>query len=69
MLISTIGATKSKLTTISNYCSIVVFLYIAFKFLSTIAGWVSTLSSAMNERIMAKAVEKAKEELMSKGKN
>ena len=67
--IATIGAAKSKLSRISDYCSIVVFLYIAFKFLSTIVGWVSTLSSAMNERIMAKAVEKAKEELMSKGKN
>ena len=67
--LSTIGAAKSKLSQISDYCSIVVFLYIAFKFLSTIAGWVSTLSSAMNDRIMAKAVEKAKEELMSKGKN
>lgn len=67
--LSTIGAAKSKLSRISDYCSIVVFLYIAFKFLSTIVGWVSTLSSAMNERIMAKAVEKAKEELMSKGKN
>lgn len=66
--IATIGAAKSKLSRISDYCSIVVFLYIAFKFLSTIVGWVSTLSSAMNERIMAKAVEKAKEELMSKGK-
>lgn len=67
--ISTIGASKSKLSQISDYCSIVVFLYIAFKFLSTIVGWVSTLSSAMNDRIMAKAVEKAREELMSKGKN
>lgn len=67
--IATIGAAKSKLSQVSDYCSIIVFLYIAFKFLSTIAGWVSTLSSAMNERIMAKAVEKAKEELMSKGKN
>lgn len=67
--IATIGAAKSKLSQISDYCSIVVFLYIAFKFLSTIAGWVSTLSNAMNDRIMAKAVEKAKEELMSKGKN
>ena len=65
--VSTIGAAKSKLSQISDYCSIVVFLYIAFKFLSTIAGWVSTLSSAMNERIMAKAVEKAKEELLTKG--
>lgn len=67
--LSTIGAAKSKLSQISDYCSIVVFLYIAFKFLSMIAGWFSTLSSAMNDRIMAKAVEKAKEELMSKGKN
>ena len=67
--IATIGAAKSKLSRISDYCSIVVFLYIAIKILSMIAGWVSTLSSAMNERIMAKAVEKAKEELMSKGKN
>ena len=67
--IATIGAAKSKISQISDYCSIIVFLYIAFKFLSTIAGWVSTLSSAMNDRIMAKAVEKAKEELMSKGKN
>lgn len=67
--IATIGAAKSKLSKVSDYCSIVVFLYIAFKFLSTIVGWVSTLSNAMNERIMAKAVEKAKEELMSKGKN
>lgn len=66
--IATIGAAKSKLSKVSDYCSIVVFLYIAFKFLSTIVGWVSTLSSAMNERIMAKAVEKAKEELMSKEK-
>lgn len=66
--IATIGAAKSKLSQISDYCSIVVFLYIAFKFLSTIAGWVSTMSSAMNDRIMAKAVEKAKEELMSKEK-
>lgn len=67
--IATIGAAKSRLSRVSDYCSIVVFLYIAFKFLSTIVGWVSTLSSAMNDRIMAKAVEKAKEELMSKGKN
>ena len=67
--LSTIGAAKSKLSKVSDYCSIVVFLYIAIKILSMIAGWVSTLSSAMNERIMAKAVEKAKEELMSKGKN
>lgn len=67
--IATIGTTKSKLSRVSDYCSIVVFLYIAFKLLSTIIGWVSTLSSAMNDRIMAKAVEKAKEELMSKGKN
>ena len=67
--IATIGAAKSKLSKVSDYCSIVVFLYITFKFLSTIVGWVSTLSSAMNDRIMAKAVEKAKEELMSKGKN
>ena len=67
--IATIGAAKSKLSKISDYCSIVVFLYIAIKFLSMIVGWVSTLSSAMNDRIMAKAVEKAKEELMSKGKN
>lgn len=65
--ISTIGATKSKLTTISNYCSIVVFLYIVGKFLSTIIKGISTISSAMNDRIMAKAVERAKEELMSKG--
>lgn len=64
--IAKIGATKSKLSRISDYCSIVVFLYIAFKLLSVILGWVSTLSSAMNDRIMAKAVEKAKEELMSK---
>lgn len=67
--IATIGAAKSKLSKVSDYCSIVVFLYIAIKILSMIAGWVSTLSSAMNDRIMAKAVEKAKEELMSKGKN
>lgn len=67
--LSTIGAAKSKLSKVSDYCSIVVFLYIAIKILSMIAGWVSTLSSAMNDRIMAKAVEKAKEELMSKGKN
>ena len=67
--IATIGAAKSKLSKISDYCSIVVFLYIAFKILSMIAGWFSTISSAMNDRIMAKAVEKAKEELMSKGKN
>ncbi len=66
--IATIGEAKSKLSKISDYCSIVVFLYIALKFLSTITGWVSTLSSAMNDRIMAKAVEKAKEELMSKEK-
>ncbi len=66
--IATIGATKSKLTTISNYCSIVVFLYIVGKFLSTIIKGLSTLSNAMNDRIMAKAVEKAKEELMSKEK-
>lgn len=66
--LSTIGAAKSKLSKVSDYCSIVVFLYIAIKILSMIAGWVSTLSSAMNDRIMAKAVEKAKEELMSKGK-
>ena len=65
--IATIGAAKSKLSKISDYCSIVVFLYIAFKSLSTIIGWVSTLSSAMNDRIMAKAVEKAKEELLQKG--
>ena len=64
--IATIGAAKSKLSRVSDYCSIVVFLYIAFKFLSTIVGWVSTLSSAMNDRIMTKAGEKAKEELMSK---
>lgn len=66
--IATIGAAKSKLSKVSDYCSIVVFLYIAFKLLSTIVGLVSTFSSAMNERIMAKAVEKAKEELMSKEK-
>ena len=66
--LSTIGAAKSKLSKVSDYCSIVVFLYIAIKILSMIAGWVSTLSSAMNDRIMAKAIEKAKEELMSKGK-
>ena len=66
--LSTIGAAKSKLSRVSDYCSIVVFLYIAIKILSMIAGWVSTLSSAMNDRIMAKAVEKAKEELMSKEK-
>lgn len=65
--IAAIGATKSKLTTISNYCSIVVFLYIVGKFLSTIIKGISTISSAMNDRIMAKAVEKAKEELMNKG--
>lgn len=65
--IATIGATKSKLTTISNYCSIVVFLYIAAKFLSTIIKGISTISNAMNDRIMAKAVEMAKEELMNKG--
>lgn len=64
--IAAIGATKSKLTTISNYCSIVVFLYIVGKFLSTIIKGISTISSAMNDRIMAKAVEKAKEELMNK---
>ena len=64
--IATIGAAKSKLSKVSDYCSIVVFLYIAIKILSMIAGWVSTLSSAMNDRIMAKAVEKAKEELLSK---
>lgn len=64
--IAKIGEAKSKLSRISDYCSIVVFLYIAIKILSMIAGWVSTLSSAMNERLMAKAVEKAKEELMSK---
>lgn len=64
--IATIGAAKSKLSKVSDYCSIIVFLYIAFKFLSTIVGWVSTFSSAMNDRIMAKAVAKAKEELMSK---
>lgn len=65
--IAAIGATKSKLTTISNYCSIVVFLYIVGKFLSTIIKGISTISNAMNDRIMAKAVEKAKEELMNKG--
>lgn len=65
--IAAIGAAKSKLTTISNYCSIVVFLYIVGKFLSTIIKGISTISSAMNDRIMAKAVEKAKEELMNKG--
>lgn len=64
--IATIGAAKSRLSRVSDYCSIVVFLYIAFKFLSTIVGLVSTFSSAMNERLMAKAVEKAKEELMLK---
>ena len=67
--IATIGAAKSKLSKVSDYCSIVVFLYIAFKILSMIAGWFSTISSAMNDRIMAKAVEKAKEELMSKVNN
>lgn len=65
--VSTIGATKSKLTTISNYCSIVVFLYIVGKLLSAILKGISTISSAMNDRIMAKAVEKAKEELLQKG--
>lgn len=64
--VATIGATKSKLTTISNYCSIVVFLYIAGKLLSAILKGISTISSAMNDRIMAKAVEKAREELMQK---
>ena len=64
--ISTIGATKSKLTTISNYCSIVVFLYIVGKFLSAIVKGISTISSAMNERIMSRAIEKAREELIQK---
>lgn len=63
-LVSAIPAVKSKLSTLSDYCVVLVLVYVVVKLLSSLIQWVANLSSTMNDKIMAKAVEKAKEQLL-----